>query len=166
MKADGSIFTALIYPACNYQRYLIYGPTFPRSSHKQPSSDDATLRVCCPAARLGLPTPLSPAVGVEAARPRWLFSRFRQISVSWSARALRRRSGDGQSASGASSCYIRPGENTARAPRVEPPRPPENEPGESHAASAASPPSGPLTFIARNIHCRVLQSTVYSLEAV
>lgn len=125
MKAGGSIFTALIYPACNYQRYLIYGPTFPRSSHKQPSSDDATLRVGCPAARLGLPTPLSPlcpAVSVEAARPRWLFSRFRQISVSWSARTLRRRSGDGQSASGASSCYIRPGENTARAPRVEPSR--------------------------------------------
>lgn len=122
MKADGSIFTALIYPACNYQRYLIYGPTFPRSSHKQPSSEDATPRVGCPAARLGLPTPLSPAVSVEAARPRLLFSRFRQISVSWSARTLRRRSGDGQSASGASSCYIRPGENTARAPRVEPPR--------------------------------------------
>lgn len=52
---------------------------------------------------------------------------------------------------------IRPGENTARAPRVEPARPPENEPGESHAAPAASPPSGPLTFIARNRHGQVLQ---------
>lgn len=78
-------------------------------------------------------------------------------------RTLRRRSGDGQSASGASSCYIRPGENTARAPRVEPPRPPENEPGESHAAPAVSPPSGPLTFIARNIHGRVLQCIHWKL---
>lgn len=91
---------------------------------------------------------LSPVrVDVEAARPRWLISRFRQISVRWSA-----HSGDGQSASGASSCYIRPGDYSACAAgcaACRAVRPPENEPV-SHTPYLSL--FGPLTFIAHNTH--------------